>query len=288
MVGKETVMGLLQRSSTGTGRRRWVAPCPVPATARRFLLGISLALLLAACGATETQTPPASSAGNAAVAPSSTVPATPLVTAASSDMASSAPSAAAASAAQTPAPSGMIAVRGTSQTFTSLRYGYSLTVTTDWAINEAPGSWNGTIARNSYNPDPGTDDFSDPGVATIEVGFQAVPPGTTVAAWEASEASSVQNGIAVLGGERMCPEAATTQTVRVAGREVLLLPEPCPSVGANQAQGSSVSSRSFINAFLVDGTSGVVLQWYSANGGEAAARAAFLPILGTLTFGTSS
>ena len=182
----------------------------------------------------------------------------------------------------------MIAVRGTSQTFTSRRYGYSLTVTTDWAINEAPGRWNGLIARNSYNPDPGTDDFSDPGVATIEVGFQAVPPGTTVAAWEASEASSVQNGIAVLGGERMCPEATATQTVHVAGREVLLLPEPCPSIGATQVQGSNASGQSFINAFLVEGTRGVVLQWYSANGGEAAARAAFLPILGTLTFGASS
>ncbi len=287
MVGKETVMGLLQRSSTGTGRRTWVAPRAVRASSPWSALGISLALLAAACGASQTQvSSSAPSAGNAAVAPSIMVPATPLVTAASSDMASSAPSAAAASAAPTPAPSGMIAVRGTSQTFTSRRYGYSLTVTTDWAINEAPGSWNGLISRNSYNPDPGTDDFSDPGVATIEVGFQAVPPGTTVAAWEASEASSVQNGIAVLGGERMCPEAAATQTVRVAGREVLLLPEPCPSVGATQA--SNASSRSFINAFLVDGTSGVVLQWYSANGGEAAARAAFLPVLGTLTFGTSS
>ncbi len=180
----------------------------------------------------------------------------------------------------------MIAVQGTSQTFTSRRYGYSLTVTTDWAINEAPGSWNGVIVRNASAPDSGTDEFSDPGVATIEVGFQAVPRGTTVAAWEASEASSVQNGIAVLGGERMCPQAAATQTVQVAGREVLLLPEPCPSIGATQV--SNASSRSFINAFLVDGTSGVVLQWYSANGGEAAARAAFLPILGTLTLGTSS
>jgi hypothetical protein len=84
----------------------------------------------------------------------------------------------------------------------------------------------------------------------------------------------------------MCPEATATQTVRVAGREVLLLPEPCPSIGATQA--SNASSRSFINAFLVDGTSGVVLQWYSANGREAAARAAFLPILGTLAFGASS
>jgi len=182
----------------------------------------------------------------------------------------------------------MIAVRGTSQTFTSRRYGYSLTVTTDWAINETPGNWNGVIVRNASIPDPGTDWFSDPGVATIEVGFQAVPPGTTVAAWEASEATYVQNGIAVLGGERMCQEAAVTQTVQVAGREVLLLPELCPAVGADQVPGHNAGDQSFINAFLVDGTRGVVLQWYSANGGEAAARAAFLPILGTLTFGTSS
>jgi hypothetical protein len=119
------------------------------------------------------------------------------------------------------------------------------------------------------------DSFSEPGAATVEAGFRTVSPGTTVAEWESAESSSVRM--------YACAEAAKPTSVRIAGAAGLLLPETCPV----DVVGDFPADQFFINAFVVHGATGVVIQWNSRRGQEAADRALFLGILESLRFGIS-
>jgi hypothetical protein len=255
---------------------------PGPRRLTSLALGVCLALSATACGAAGTQPPSiARATAGSTVTPGASATAT-QGTGASSPTATQPTSAPATLPAQTtaptPVPSGTVTVRGTAATFTSLRYGYSLTVSAaDWVVQETPGTWNGVFHPNNLqNPDPGTDWFREPGVATIEIGTLGVAGGTAVTAWEASEAPSV----------RMldCREATSTEPVSLVGLQVLLLPETCPKVVVGEFAGDQY----FLNAFMVHGTSGIVAQWNSVQGHEASDRATFLRILGTLRFGASS
>lgn len=230
---------------------------------------LALAILLAGCGAAEVPSPPASTP----VSPEPAV-ASPSLAPTTAATASPSQTASATAAGPTPLPSGTIELQGGNQTFTSLRYGYSLTVGSpaDWLVRETPGIWNGVLDLHRSAPDPGTDWFRHPGVATIQVGFQDVPAGMTLAAWEAAEAPSAK----VLD----CTEAKTAQTVTVAGGKALLLPETCPK----DVVGEFPGDQFFLNVFLVHGTSGVLVQWNSQQGHETADRATFLQILGTWAF----
>lgn len=181
----------------------------------------------------------------------------------------------ASGAAGTATSAGTITVHGKSQTFSSVRYAYSLTVPANWLVAEIAGKWNG-IAKGVGEQDAGTDRFSDPGVIAIEVGFQAQAPGTGVAAWEAGEASWVLEGD--------CAEAASTEQISVAGQAMLLLAETCPA----QVIGENPGNQSFLNAFLVHGSNGILIQMNSRKGHEATDRATFLQILGTLKLGASA
>jgi hypothetical protein len=172
-----------------------------------------------------------------------------------------------------PVPSGRDLVRGSELTFTSLRYGYSVTMIADeWVADETPGSWDGRFDPQRLDPDPGTDWLRDPRGATIEIGVLAVVPGTTLAAWEASEAPAVR----VLA----CKEVPPPDSAMAASTRVLLLPETCPK----PAVGETLGDQYVLNAFLVHGTSGLVAQWESEQGHEAADRASFLAILATWTW----
>jgi hypothetical protein len=253
------------RVAWDAGRRRltWLA------------LSISLALSMTACAAARIQEPSMAPATSVAtVTPGGAATAT-AGSAGRSGAATEAPTAvatvAAATSVPTPVPSGTIMVHGTTATFTSLRYGYRLTVSVaDWLVSETPGTWNGIFQPNAVNPDSGSDWLRDPGVATVEIGVLAVAPGTTVAAWEASEAPSVRM--------LACKEAASAEAVTVAGAHLLLLPETCPKV----VVGESAGDQYFLNAFLVHGTYAVIAQWRSEQGHETADRVAFLQILGTM------
>lgn len=174
----------------------------------------------------------------------------------------------------TPVPTGIIAIQGDLQTLTSYRYGYRLSVPTSWVVEETPGGWAGSITRVEPR-DAGMDWFSEPGVATIEVGFLALPAGTTVAGWEAAEAPAVRM--------YACRQAAKPTSVRIAGEPGLLLPEACPA----DVVGDFPGDQYFVNAFVVHGDTGVVIQWNSLRGHEAADRAAFLGIVRSLRFGTA-
>jgi hypothetical protein len=238
----------------------------VPARSRSrlasMLVTACITLSVIGCGAGATgqpsTTPSASAASLATPAPTGT-----------ENPASA--SATATVATPTPVPSGRITVTGADQTFASLRYGYSLTVgAADWLVRETPGTWNGAFEPHHFNPDPGTDWFRDPGVATIELGVLAVSSGTTLATWEASEAPAVRGGA--------CQDVPPAQALTVGGERLLLLPEACSKV----VQGEFAGNQFFMNAFLVHGTDGVVVQWDSEQGHEAADKVAFLKILATL------
>jgi hypothetical protein len=171
----------------------------------------------------------------------------------------------------TPVPSGTMAVHGATTTFTSLRYGYSVQVgTADWIVSETAGTWDGVLALNNPNAEPGTDWLKEPGIATVEIGVLTLAPDTPVSAWEASEAPSVR--------KLACTEAASTQTVTISGLRVLLLPETCPKTVVGEFPGNQY----FLNAFFVHGATGVIAQWRSEQGHAAADRATFLRILGTM------
>jgi hypothetical protein len=232
-----------------------------------LFLSVGVALLGAGCGSApvgQSSPTPSSSAGTLAAGGPTSPPATAMPTATISTAAPSAPT-------PTPVPTGKITVDGANQTFESLRYGYSLTASVaDWLIRETAGDWNGVFEPRRLNPDPGTDWIRDPGVATIEIGEVTVPAGTTLAVWEASEAPAVRM--------LACTEATSPQPVTVAGQSALLLAETCPKV----VEGEFAGNQFFLNAFLVHGTSGLVLQWNSQQGHEAADKATFLKILATL------
>ncbi len=224
-------------------------------------------LCLTACGTAEPSTTRAASRVGSVAAATAAVPDVPP---SSASPLSRADTQTPARDATTAVPSGREVMRGSEITFTSLRNGYSLTVNAnDWLVNETPGTWDGTFDPHQLNPDPGTDWFRDPGVATIEIGVLAVPPNTTLAAWEASEAPAVRM--------LACQEVAPAEPVTVAGATVLLLPETCPRVVVGENRGDQY----FLNAFVIHGTSGVVAQWDSEQGHEAGDRASFLSILAT-------
>ena len=245
------------------------------------LFAVATVVTVAACssapGSTSSLTQPTTATGGAAgptptvnVSPSAAPPAPPSP----SPTIGSSPQAAASEAALAAPSPGTIAVHGKSQTFSSNRYGYSVTIPASWLVTEIPGKWNG-IAKGVGEQDAGTDRFSSPGVIAIEVGFQAQADGTSIAAWESSEAAWVREGD--------CTEASSTEAIKVAGRDVLLLGETCPS----QVIGENPGNQSFLNAFLVNGGTGVLIQMNSRKGHEAADRATFLQILGTLKLGPS-
>ena len=239
-------------------------------------LAICIALSVAACGTALTQASPTG-------APGSGEPAMPAGTSVAATTGPVAPSASApptqqaaasmpaATTVPTPVPSGTIAVHGATTTFTSVRYGYSVQVgTADWIVSETPGTWDGVLALNDPYPESGTDWLKEPGIATVQIGVLAVPPGTTVTAWETSEAPSVR--------KLACTEAASTQAVTISGLPVLLLPETCPKTVVGEFPGNQY----FLNAFFVHGAKGVIAQWRSEQGHAAADRATFLRILGTM------
>ncbi len=66
----------------------------------------------------------------------------------------------------------------------------------------------------------------------------------------------------------------------LAGAATLLLPETCPRAVAGEDRGN----KFFLNAFAIHGTSGLVAQWSSEQGHEAADRVALLAILSTWTW----
>jgi hypothetical protein len=237
-------------------------------------LTICLTLSMAACGAAGTQSPPtgASGSGQAAGPADSMGPgATGTVPASAAPTMETTASMPVATTVPTPVPSGTIEVHGATTTFTSVRYGYSVQVgTADWIVSETPGTWDGVLKLNDFAPESGTDWLKEPGIATVQIGVLAVPPGTTASAWESSEAPSVR--------KLACTEAASTQTVTISGLRVLLLPETCPKTVVGEFPGDQY----FLNAFFVHGATGVIAQWRSEQGHAAADRATFLRILGTM------
>jgi hypothetical protein len=257
--------------SAHAARRPWNTRRGAPG---RLALIISLALSVGACVAAQTQPPPAGAPGSSEPA----VPADTLGPGTTVTVPASAPptqrttaSMPVATTVPTPVPSGTMAVHGATTTFTSLRYGYSVQVgTADWIVSETPGTWDGVLALNNPNAEPGTDWLKEPGIATVEIGVLALAPDTPVSAWEASEAPSVR--------KLACTEAASTQTVTISGLRVLLLPETCPKTVVGEFPGNQY----FLNAFFVHGATGVIAQWRSEQGHAAADRATFLRILGTM------
>lgn len=273
---------------------RWQGPPAAPVTsgavdavrggAPWWALGACLAVLVMACGATPAQAPPTAPVSAASTASAAAAVAATGMAGASAPASFSIPASAPASttasiapvtAAPTPEPSGTVTVRGATAIFTSHRYGYSVAFSaSDWLVRETPGAWNGIFESNPLSTtDSGTDWLRNPGVATIEIGVLDVPAGTTVAAWEASEAPSVRM--------LACTEAASAETATVAEERALLLPETCPKV----VVGENAGNQYFLNAFLVHGTRALIAQWRSEQGHEAADRATFLRILGTLRWG---
>ena len=231
--------------------------------AARLALTICLALSVAACGDALTQGPAGAPASGEPAMPAGTlVPATMGTVAPSPSAQPSERAVASMSAATTvptPVPSGTIAVHGATTTFTSVRYGYSVQVgTADWIVSETPGTWDGVLALNDPYAESGTDWLKEPGIATVQIGVLAVPDGTTVTAWESSEAPSVR--------KLACTEAASTQTATVSGLQVLLLPETCPKTVVGEFPGNQY----FLNAFFVHGATGVIAQWRSEQGHAAA------------------
>jgi len=260
--------------SAGPGQAARVRWNTERGVAARLALAICLALSVAACGAALTQGSPtgAPPSGEPAVPAGTLGPGTTVTNSASAPPTQQAvASMPAATTVPTPVPSGTIAVHGATTTFTSVRYGYSVQVgTADWIVSETPGTWDGVLALNDPYPESGTDWLKEPGIATVQIGVLAVPPGTTVTAWETSEAPSVR--------KLACTEAASTQAVTISGLPVLLLPETCPKTVVGEYPGNQY----FLNAFFVHGATGVIAQWRSEQGHAAADRATFLRILGTM------
>lgn len=269
MDAKETAMRELMANSTGLRSREQRTHRHRARRLPSLALAVCASLFLASCG-----TAPSASQATGGVA--SSAPATEATPAAPSPSVSASGTAEAGAGgehAPTPAPSGRELVRGSELTFTSVRNGYTVTVSADdWLVIETPGSWDGTFEPHQVNPDPGTDWIRDPGVATIEIGVLVVAPGTTLGSWEASEAPAVR----MLG----CSEASPAEPVTIAGTSVLLLSETCQ----RGAAAASRDNQYVLNAFAIHGTSALVAQWDSVQGHETSDRAAFLAILATWTW----
>ncbi len=182
---------------------------------------------------------------------------------------------AAAPAAASPTPSGPVAPAASGSSpgapsaapsapplaFTSPRYPYSITLTADWTVFARPGQWKGFILESGTQ---GTDSYTDSAVPVdwnFEVGFLPVASDATLASWVAAE-------------------APRTIVSDCAGRT----PGPPTSVGGHLVVLQRVGCPQYfvLNAFLVDGRQGVLLQWLSPLGQEVADQAEFLAILATL------
>jgi hypothetical protein len=265
---RPTRFALVQRAVSSSARPGGPARSSGTASiASARMAGGVIALVLAAC----TTTPSPNSGGVAASpgAASSTEPTTAINSGASPSAAGASPAAAAsstptvtASASPTASPFGVSRVTGSTLIYTSFRYRYSITLTSAWIVVAIPGTWDGST--DTTLPAPGTDHFSDPGVAQLIVGFMPVSAGTTAASWASQDAINIRF--------QGCPtQTVATPPSMIGGHQVVLVPWTCQA-------GSSIT-----NAFLVDGTNGVLVEWIPPEGGPSD-RPAFQRILGSLTF----
>ena len=146
--------------------------------------------------------------------------------------------------------------------FTSTRYGYSITVTTDWSISSTPGTWNGITDANNHGGDPGTDLFVDPGATfVVHVGVRPIAAGTTLQQWVGQESTK-----SVLTGCKMGP---ADPPITVGAGAVVLVRGVCAELDVT-------------NAFLVRDTRGFLVAWANLIGHEAAAQPAFRQVLASL------
>lgn len=145
-------------------------------------------------------------------------------------------------------------------TFTSSRYGYSLTMPPGWSIEEKPGAWNGE--NNDPGGEPGMDAYhqylreADP---PLTIGVLALKPGTTVQEWVQSEASRTTI--------RGCQPDPGLEKTSLAGEAGLIQRQTCQSLTVT-------------NIFLVNKDRGYLLSW----GGTPEGLHTFLEILPTFRF----
>lgn len=212
-----------------------------------------VALAVSACtGSTATPTAPPATATPTAIS----VTASPSVAPSPTPTAEASPSIE-ESAGPTSAP----------EVFKSARYPYSITLTADWTVKANPGTWSGALLTDTQ---PGTDFYIDttppPVDWVIQVGFLPVASGTTLSAWAAAEG----------------PRAVEVQFCSAQA------PEPATTIGSYQVIIQRVNCRGdefVLNAFLLHGGDGILLEWTSPSGNETADRAKFLAILATLKLG---
>jgi hypothetical protein len=217
----------------------------------RLMLPVA-ALLVTGCGG----------AAPAASSPASSPPAPTLAAAATTAPPNPQPSPTALVTAppSTPSPTTPPA---SPEVFTSSRFGYSITLTSDWVLDAYPGTWDGVEVVSGKKGIDWCNDSTPPLDSNVEVGFLPIKAGTSLAAWAAAEA----------------PRAVVSDCT--AGDL-----QPATSLGGHQVILGSVTCPGFfvVNAFLLDARMGVLVEWRSPLGSQTSDQATFLAILRTLKF----
>lgn len=216
---------------SSTWRPSWVVARPVP------LLGtLFLAVALSACGSTSGP-PSATPARAPTAAPTPTV--TPHF-------------------AVTPRPA------PTAEVFTSSRFGYSITMTSDWRLNEIPGHWTGYVVPN-FMGDTGTDAYTD--IVTrelMEIGYLQLAHGASLDDWATAEAPKATFSD--------CTVTAGPDPLEVAGQDARYMLEVCPG-------------HMVLNVFLVRGGTGIFSHFVGDRGIVKAVQTKYLDFLDSLQFG---
>ena len=246
-------------------RRRWpsliVLRSPFMSASLRVAAALVAVVVVAAVAVTmvNTRSPAAGGPTPPVATPASTGPTPPPSSASSPATSAALPSV------QTAPPAGSVSpipvVGG--QTFTSARSHYSIEVPAAWLVSAHPG----TAVFPFLGNDTGTDNFSNPGAAKIELAVLAVAAGTTLASWEALTASLDHDP------SGMCLERPPAQSIRAAGGAALLLQWDC-----------SAAYRTQFSASFVHAGSGYYVVWSSPPGNAANDEGTFLGILATVRF----